>query len=85
MPDLTVLDLQARELAPAVPTRAVDHALNVFSRAVFSLALAFAGFVVATVLLLAGVVGAPIIASVLAAVALRRRGASRADVYATTG
>lgn len=85
MPDLTALDLQARELAPAVPTRAVDHALNVFSRAVFSLVLAFAGFVVATVLLLAGVVGAPIIASVLAAVALRRRGASRAGVYATTG
>ncbi len=28
MPDLTALDLQARSLAPAVPTRAVDRTIT---------------------------------------------------------
>lgn len=85
MPDLTALDLQARAVVPAVPTRAVDHALNVFSRAVFTLVLTFGGLIVATVFLMAGVVGSPIIAFVLAALALRRRHAPRAGAFATTG
>lgn len=84
MSDFTAIELQARELSPAVSPRLVDHALNVFSRAVFSLVLTFGGFVLATVFLLAGVIGAPVIAFVLAAVALRRRHALRA-AFATTG
>jgi hypothetical protein len=85
MPDFTAIELQARELSPAVSPRLVDHALNVFSRAVFSLVLTFGGFVLATLFLLAGVVGAPVIAFVLAALAFRRRHAPRAAAFATTG
>ncbi len=85
MPEYTAMELQARELSPAVSSRAVDHWLNVFSRAVFSLVLAFAGLVVVTAFLMAGVVGSPVIAFVLAALALRRRHAPRAGAFATTG
>jgi hypothetical protein len=85
MPDPTALELQARELSPAVSPRLVDHWLNVFSRAVFSLVLAFGGLLVATVALMAGVVGSPVIALVLAALVLRRRHAPRAGAFATTG
>lgn len=85
MSDLTALDLQARELSPAVSPRLVDHVLNFFSRSLFSLALTFIGFVATTIILLAGVVGSPIIAVVLAGLALRRRHAPRAGAFATTG
>lgn len=85
MPDLNAMELQARELAPAVSPRLIDHWLNVFSRAVFGLVLAFGGLVLATVLLMAGVVGSPIIAFVLAAHAMRRRHAPRVGAFATTG
>lgn len=85
MPDYTALELQARELSPAVSPRLIDHVLNVFSRAVFSLAIAFGGLVLVTVALMAGVVGSPVIAFVLAALALRRRHALRVGAYATTG
>ncbi len=85
MPDLTAIELQARELSPAVSPRAVDHALNYFSRAVFTLALGFVGLFVVTALLMAGVVGSPVIVVVLAALALRRRPAPRAGAFATTG
>lgn len=85
MPDFTAMELQAREVSPAVSPRLVDHWLNVFSRAVFGVVLAFAGVVFATVFLMAGVVGSPIIAFVLAALALRRRHAPRAGAFATTG
>lgn len=85
MPDYTALELQARELSPAVSQRLVDHLLNVFSRAVFSLVLTLGGLALVTVALLAGVVGSPVIAFVLAALALRRRHAPRAGAFATTG
>lgn len=84
MPD-SALELEARTLSPTVSPRLVDHALNVFSRAVFSLALAFGGILVATAVLMAGVIGAPVIVVALAALALRRRHAPRAGAYATTG
>ncbi len=85
MPEYTAMELEARELSPTVSPRLIDHWLNVFSRAVFSLVLAFGGLVLATVLLMAGVVGSPIIAFVLAALAFRRRHAPRAGAFATTG
>jgi hypothetical protein len=85
MPDFNTMELQARGLSPTVSPRLVDHWLNVFSRAVFSLVLAFSGLLLATALLMAGVVGSPIIAFVLSALALRRRHAPRVGAFATTG
>lgn len=85
MPDLTAMELQARTLSPAVSPRLVDHVLNFFSRALFTLALGFGGLILATVALMAGVVGSPVIAFVLAALALRRRHAPRAGAFATAG
>jgi hypothetical protein len=85
MPDFTAMELQAREQVPAVSPRLVDHWLNVFSRALFSLVLAFGGLLLATALLMAGVIGSPVIAFVLATLALRRRNAPRAGAFATTG
>lgn len=85
MPDLTTMELQARALSPAVSPRLVDHVLNFFSRALFTVALAFGGLVVATVALMAGVVGSPVIVVVVAALALRRRHAPRAGAFATAG
>jgi hypothetical protein len=85
MPDTTALEMQARELSPTVSPRLVDHALNFFSRALFTLALTFGGLIVATAVLMAGVVGSPVIVVVLAALALRRRYAPRAGAFATTG
>lgn len=85
MPDYTALEVQERELSQAVSPRPVDHVLNVFSRTVFSLVLVFGGLALVTVALMAGVVGSPVIAFVLAALALRRRHAPRAGAFATTG
>lgn len=85
MPDFTALELEARELSPAVSPRLIDHALNFFSRALFSLAIAFGGLVVATALLMAGVIGAPVIGVVLASLAFRRRAALRGSALATSG
>lgn len=85
MPDPTALELQATEITPAVSPRLVDHALNFFSRALFTVALAFGGMVLATVALMAGVVGAPVIVVVLAALALRRRAPASGALATTTG
>jgi hypothetical protein len=85
MPDLSALELQARDVSPIVSTRSIDRALMLFSGALFTLALTAGGAVVTLVALTVGVVGAPVIVVVLATLALRRRPAPAAGALVTTG
>lgn len=85
MPEITALELQARALSPTVSSRLVDHVLKFFSGALFSLALIAGGASLVVLALTVGVVGAPVILVVFAALALRRRRASGAGALVTTG
>jgi ABC-type dipeptide/oligopeptide/nickel transport system permease subunit len=73
MPDLTAIELEARDLSPTLPTRLIDHVLAFFSRALFTVALVAAGATLVTIALTVGVVGSPVIFVALVALALRRR------------
>ena len=85
MPDLSALELQARDVSPIVSTRSIDRVLKLFSGALFTLALTAGGAVVTLVALTVGVVGAPVIVLVLAALAFRRRQTPEAGALLTTG
>ena len=76
MPDYTTIELEARQLSPAIPSRLVDHVLKFFSGALFSAALVAGGAVVVLVALTVGVIGSPVIALALGWWALRRREAA---------
>jgi nitrate reductase gamma subunit len=78
MPDTTAIELEAREISPAVPTRLIDHALKFVTGALFSAALVAGGAVLVTVALTVGVVGAPVIVAAIVALVVRRRRAVRA-------
>ncbi len=82
MPDMTAMELEAREISPTLSTRLVDHALKFFSGALFSAALIAGGAVLVTIALTVGVVGSPVIFVALVALALRRRRAVRASELA---
>jgi len=80
MPELSAIEMQARELTTTGSSRAVDHALKFFSGALFTATLIAGGAVLVTVALTVGVVVAPIIALALGFWALQRREAPRARV-----
>ena len=82
MPDITAIELEARELSPTLPTRLVDHVFKFFTGALFSAALIAGGTVLVTVALTVGVVGSPVIVAAIVALALRRRRAVRAGALA---
>jgi hypothetical protein len=77
MPDLTAMDLEARDLSPTLPNRLTDHALKFFSRALFTVALVAAGATVVIFALTVGVVGSPLIFVAIVALALKRRRGER--------
>jgi hypothetical protein len=82
MPDITAIELEAREISPSLPTRLIDHALKFVTGALFSAALVAGGAVLVTVALTVGVVGSPVIFVALVAYAVRRRRVVRASVLA---
>ncbi len=86
MPDLTAIELEARDLSPTLPTRLIDHVLKFFSGALFTAALVAGGAVLVTVALTVGVVGAPVIFVAVVALLARRRRAARvvAELPATS-
>ncbi len=85
MPDITAIELQAREISPALPNRLVDHVLKFFTGALFSAALVAGGTVLVTLALTLGVVGSPVIVVAVVALAVRRRRAERAGFLAGLG
>jgi hypothetical protein len=67
MPDTSALELEAREISPTQTTRLIDHALKLFSGALFTAALVAGGAVLVIAALTLGVVGAPVIFAALVA------------------
>jgi hypothetical protein len=84
MPDLTAMELEARDLSSTLPNRLIDHVLKYFSRALFTVALVAAGATLVIVALTVGVVGAPVIFVAIVALAFKRRRASVAALPATS-
>jgi hypothetical protein len=82
MPDITAIELEAREISPTLSTRLVDHALKFFTGALFSAALIAGGAVLVTIALTVGVVGSPVLVVAIAALVLRRRRVVRASELA---
>jgi Flp pilus assembly protein TadB len=82
MPDITAIELEAREISPTLPTRLIDHVLKFITGALFSAALVACGTVLVTVALTVGVVGAPVLFVAIVAFAVRRRRAVRASELA---
>ena len=82
MPDITAIELEAREISPTLPTRLIDHAIKFVTGALFSAALVAGGAVLVPVALTVGVVGSPVIFVALVALAVRRRRVVRASVLA---
>ena len=82
MPDITAIELEAREISPTLSSRVVDHVLKFCTGALFSAALIAGGAVLVTIALTVGVVGSPVIVVAIVALAVRRRRAVRASVLA---
>lgn len=83
MPDMTAMELEARDIAPALETR-VDSILDSVSGGLFSAALAAGGLVLVPIALMAGVVGSPVIVAAIAMVGARRRRARLAGLRPAT-
>ncbi len=77
MPDITAIELEAREISPTLSARLVDHLVKLVTGALFSAALIAGGAALVTLALTIGVVGAPVIAAGVAYLVLRRRRAER--------
>jgi hypothetical protein len=73
MPDITAIELEARDISPPLSTRLIDHAIKFVTGALFSAALVAGGAVLVTVALTVGVVGSPVIVVAFVALAIRRR------------
>ncbi len=71
MPDLTAMELEARELTAALPTSQLDEVRRFFTGALFTAVLAAVGTVLVTVALTVVVVGAPVVAALVAYVVVR--------------
>ena len=83
MDDFTAIPLEAQALPERLSAHWVDEARDFFAGFLFTAVLTVLGATLVTVALVVGVVGAPIIAAVVAYVIFRSRRAARVRALAT--
>ncbi len=83
MDDLTAVSLEAETLPEQLSTGWLDDARSFFTGFLFTAVVTVLGAALVTVALVVGVVGAPVIAAVVAYVIFRSRRAARVRVLAT--
>jgi ABC-type dipeptide/oligopeptide/nickel transport system permease subunit len=83
MDDLSAVSFEAQPLPEQISTSWLDEARSFFTGFLFTAVLTALGAALVTVALVVGVVGAPIVAAVVAYAILRSRRAARVRVLAS--